>query len=77
MYLIGLIATLVGLVGMIWIAITAFREGDTIWGIGSIVFGGIVAPIYGFMNFEICRVPAIMCAVGFGGRIMIRMVSES
>lgn len=71
-YLI-LLSLVCGLGGAIWMAIIAFQEGDPLWALGCIVLSGLVAPIYGIMNFEICRIPTVLCIVGFGVRLFIRV----
>lgn len=63
-----------GIGGAVWTAIIAFKMGDMLWAIGCVLLSGIVAPIYGLMNFEICRIPAILCIAGFGLRILLRFI---
>lgn len=46
-----------------------FQDGETLWGIGSIIFFPI-ALIYGVMNFGEAKIPVILLAVGFAARIV-------
>jgi hypothetical protein len=60
---IALLGSIAALVGAIWIAVIAFQNGDTVWGVLSI-FCGIVAIVYGAQHFEECKVPLILLIVG-------------
>lgn len=60
---IALLGSACSLIGLIWIIVLAFKAGDIIWGVISI-FCGIVGLVYGFMNFDRCKVPTIMMMIG-------------
>jgi hypothetical protein len=50
------------LIGWIWIVVAAFKDSIG-WGIGSLLCG-IVAFIYGVMNFATLKVPVLLWIVG-------------
>lgn len=62
--LLTLVGSFLVLVGEIWIVVIAFQDGDTEWGILSLLCL-ILAIIYGVQNFDKAKVPVILMAVGF------------
>ena len=50
-------------VGGLWLAINAFRAGNTLWGIGALLLP-FVAQIYGFLNLDDNKVPLILSGIG-------------
>jgi hypothetical protein len=56
------IGGIMALVGWIWIVVAAFKDSIG-WGIGSLLCG-IVALIYGAMNFATLKVPVLLYVVG-------------
>lgn len=56
------------LVGAVWIAVIAFQAGEVWWGIGSLLIP-LVTLIYAVQNFEECKIPFGIAAVGFIARI--------
>jgi hypothetical protein len=67
------IGGLLSLVGVVWIIVLAFQNGDPVWGIVSI-FCGLAALIYGIMHFDEAKAPVGLMVVGmilgFVGRLM-------
>ncbi|HTN75414.1 MAG TPA: hypothetical protein VL096_09210 [Pirellulaceae bacterium] len=61
--MLAMIGGLLSLVGVIWIVVIAFQNGDTVWGIVSI-FCGLAALIYGVQHFEEAKVPLGLMAAG-------------
>ena len=61
---IGYLGSVVGLVGVIWTAVIAFQKSDVLWGIFILLCPGIVALIYGAMNFQQTKVPTILVIIG-------------
>ena len=51
------------LVGMVWIAVIAFQNGEIAWGIFSLLCG-IVALIYGILHFDEAKIPLILMIIG-------------
>ena len=50
-------------VGGLWLAINAFRAGNTLWGIGALLLP-FVAQIYGFLNLDDNKVPLLLSGIG-------------
>jgi len=65
---LGLVSAIMTIAGAVWIAVIAFQHGETGWGIGALICG-IVTLVYGFQNFEECKIP--LALFGFG--ILIRI----
>ena len=63
-----IMVAIVGFVGWGWITVTAFSEGEAVWGVGCLIFFPI-ALVYGIMNFAELKIPVILLAVGAVGRI--------
>jgi hypothetical protein len=57
-----IIGGLMLLVGWVWILITAFAESVP-WAVG-IFFIGILAPVYGYLRWEECKVPTVVYLIG-------------
>jgi hypothetical protein len=68
-----LIGGICGLIGWIWIVILAFQNGDTGWGIISLICG-IAALIYGVQHFDEAKVPLGLLALGIISRITYRVL---
>jgi hypothetical protein len=72
---IALLGSILALVGAIWIAVIAFQNGDTVWGVLSL-FCGIVAIVYGVQHADEAKVPLILLIIGIvvggAGRVMMR-----
>ena len=68
------IFALMSFVGWIWIIVMCFQDGETLWGIGSIIIAP-VALIYGIMNFGEAKIPVILLAVGIVGRIVFGVMA--
>lgn len=72
--MIALLGSLMALAGAIWIAIIAFQNDDTVWGIVSI-FCGIAAIIYGVQHIDQAKLPLgllfLGIIVGAIGRAMV------
>ena len=66
---LALIFAVMGIVGWIWIVVSCFRNGETLWGIGSIVLP-VIAPIYAGMNFRDAKIPLFLMVIGIVGRII-------
>ena len=49
--------------GWLWLVVMAFSNGDTLWGIGGI-FIGLIALIYGVMNFDEAKTPVLLSVAG-------------
>lgn len=64
------IASILGLVGWIWIVVLAFSEGETLWGVGCFCFAPLCF-VYGILNFDECKVPLILLAAGTLTRIIL------
>ncbi len=73
MFILAIITISLGVIGVAWMAAIAFAEGDTMWAIGCILIGPFVAPSYGFQDFENRRIPTILCLVGFGSRLLLKL----
>jgi hypothetical protein len=71
--MILIIGSLIALAGQIWIAVLAFQNDDTVWGIGSI-FCGLAALIYGITHFDEAKAPLgvlfLGIVIGVIGRVM-------
>jgi hypothetical protein len=71
--MIALLGSIVGLIGMIWIALIAFQNDDPIWGVVSI-FCGLAAFIYGVQHFDEAKIPLglmlLGVVVGATGKVM-------
>ncbi|QDU26095.1 hypothetical protein ETAA8_11690 [Anatilimnocola aggregata] len=63
MMMLGLLGSVLSLVGLIWIVVIAFQNGDIVWGIVSI-FCGIAAIIYGVQHMEQAKIPLGMLVAG-------------
>ena len=50
-------------IGGLWLAINAFRAGNTLWGIGALLLP-FVAQIYGFLNLDDNKVPLLLSGIG-------------
>ena len=74
MVFLGYIALLCGVVGWLWIVVLAFSEGETLWGIGSLIIP-LVALIFGIMNFEETKIPLLLMGIGFVGRVGLAMMT--
>ena len=61
--MIALVGSLMALVGAVWIAIIAFQNDDTVWGIMSI-FCGIAAIIYRVQHFDEAKAPLGLLGLG-------------
>lgn len=60
---------LASVVGWLWICVAAFSEGETLWGIGSLLLP-FVCVIYGIINFQELKIPLGLVLVGTVGRII-------
>jgi hypothetical protein len=71
--MVALLGSLMVLVAAVWIAVIAFQNEDTVWGIGSI-FCGLAALIYGVMHFDEAKAPlglmGLGVVIGIVGRFM-------
>ncbi len=71
--MIAIAGSLVGMIGVIWIAVIAFQNDDIAWGVISL-FCGIVAIIYGVQHLDEAKIPLglilIGIVVGTAGRMM-------
>lgn len=76
MYILGLICSLCGLAGVIWVAVLAFQDGEPAWGIGSIICG-IVAIVYAVKNMDRALIPLILMGVGIAGNAIVRIAAAS
>lgn len=65
---------IVGAIGWLWIVVTAFSDGEAIWGVGCLILWP-VSLIYGIMNFGDLRIPFFMLLVGMLGRIGLAVVA--
>lgn len=74
MYILGLICSLCGLAGVIWVAVLAFQDGEIGWGIGSIICG-IVAIVYAVKNMDRALIPLILIGVGIVGNAIVRVAA--
>lgn len=74
--LLGMLVIGVGIIGWLWIAVIAFGEGDTLWGIGCLVFSPLCI-VYGFLNMQELKVPLALVLVGFVGRIGIGVLAAA
>lgn len=72
MLVLGILFSLCGLAGVIWIAVLAFQEGDIAYGVLSIRCG-IVAIAYGVQHFDDAKVPLGLMALGVVGNIITRV----
>lgn len=57
------IGSICSLIGLVWVIVIAFQNGDTVWGVVSI-FCGLAAFIYGIMHFQQAKTPMIIWIVG-------------
>lgn len=73
-YILGLICSLCGLAGVIWVAVLAFQDGEIGWGIGSIICG-IVAIVYAVKNMDRALIPLILIGVGIVGNAIVRVAA--
>lgn len=60
----------VGVVGWLWITVMAFSEGETLWGLGSLIFFPVCV-IYALLNFQELKIPFFMITASFVLRILI------
>lgn len=78
MFAIAALAGLLGLSGVIWIAVIAFQNGDVVWGIFSI-FCGLAALIYGLQHYDQTKIPLGLLVAGAAlsavGRLMTTVAS--
>jgi hypothetical protein len=61
--MLAIVGALMVFVGAIWIAVIAFQNGDTVWGVVSI-FCGIAALIYGVTHFDEAKAPLGVLVLG-------------
>ena len=66
----------VGVIGWLWITVTAFGDGETLWGSGCLIISPLCL-IYGFLNLQELKIPFFMVLVGFVGRISIGLLAAS
>ena len=75
MGILAVVGSLLALVGVIWIVVIAFQNGDPVWGVVSI-FCGIAAIIYGVQHFDEAKVPLGLLVggmiLGAIGRVAMR-----
>ncbi|MFO1065072.1 MAG: hypothetical protein U0892_14500 [Pirellulales bacterium] len=71
--ILALLAVLIGLAGWLWIVVMAFSEGDTLWGVGGLIFP-LIALIYGAINFQELKVPVILMRTGMVIRIALAVL---
>ena len=64
-----LLGAVMSLVGWIWIIVTAFGEGELVWGIGSIIIP-LVAIVYGIVNFDETKIPLGLLVFGIALRFV-------
>jgi hypothetical protein len=74
--LMGGIAGLCGLAGVVWTMVVAIQNGDIAWGIIGLCCG-IVAIVYAVQHIDECKVPLILMVVGVVGRILIQVLAMS
>ena len=67
------VAVIASIVGWLWIVVLAFSDGETLWGIGSLIIP-LVAVIYGILNYGDTKMPMILLAGGFVARIILGVV---
>ena len=68
--ILALVALAAGFVGWLWITVMAFSEGETLWGVGCLIFSPLCI-VYGLMNFEELKIPFFMILGGIVGPIAI------
>lgn len=72
--LVGLTFMAVAIIGWLWITVTAFSEGDVLWGVGCLIISPL-SVVYGIMNWYELKLPVIMVAVGFFGRVFATILA--
>jgi hypothetical protein len=65
---VGALAIGASIIGWFWIAIMAFSEGDTFWGIGCLIVSPLCI-LYGIMNFQALKIPLFLVVGGLVARI--------
>ncbi len=66
--ILALIAAGVGVIGWLWIVVTAFSEGEIIWGIGCLIISPL-SIVYGLLNFDELKIPLFLVAGGLIARV--------
>ena len=66
------IASLLGLVGWLWLVVNAFRKSGAVQGILCIVTCGLYAIYYGIKHFAENKVPLILYLVGIALSLAFR-----
>ena len=64
---------LVGVIGWLWIVILAFGEGETLWGIGCLIFPPLTV-VYGRLNYQEAKIPFWIVTIGFGLNIAAKIL---
>lgn len=75
MVAVGNLGPIIGLVGVVWVAVIAFQSNDIFWGIFCLICPGIVALIYGVLNFEKAKIPVILIVIGMATGGVARLSS--
>ncbi|QDT01789.1 hypothetical protein K227x_01570 [Rubripirellula lacrimiformis] len=68
--ILALVALAVGAIGWLWITVTAFSDGDMLWGIGCLVLSPLCL-VYGFLNLDELKVPLAMVVGGGVSQVAI------
>lgn len=58
----------VSIIGWLWIVVTAFSDGETLWGIGCLIISPLCI-VYGILNYQELKIPFYMVLGGIIGRI--------